>query len=135
MNGEGAMDRRRFLVSIVTIGGGLGCGIAIGKPGAEWGGASVVVEVSKLLTDAPASQSVGRAYLDLVPDERDPDLLVDLIFPSLRDAESPPAADALLRRVVQDVRRDFEEDRLVRIDGWFLSRTEARLSALVAATA
>jgi hypothetical protein len=129
------MDRRRFLVSIVTIGGGLGCGIAIGKAGAEWGGASVVVEVSKLLTDASAARTVGRAYLDLVPDESDPDLLVERIFPSLRDAESPPAADALLRRVVQDVRRDFEEDRLVRIDGWFLSRTEARLSALVAASA
>ena len=134
MKRDGAMDRRRFLVSVVTIGGGLGCSIVIGRAGTEWGGESVVVEVSKLLTIAPDAQRVGRAYLDLVPDEDDPELLVDLVFPSLRDADAPPESGELVRRFVAQVRRDFEEDRLARIDGWILSRTEARLSALLAAT-
>jgi hypothetical protein len=77
---------------------------------------------------APRDQltRLGRAYLALAPDEDSADALFDRV-PGLNRqqpvVEQLPALQAT-------VTSDFARRRTVSIDGWRLSRTEARVAAL-----
>jgi len=88
--------------------------------------------LTDFLTDAPSARLIGKAYLQLEPDERSEERLIDLVFPALRSAQEPPLRDEILAQFLASVRSDFEETRVVRIGGWLLSRTESRLCGLVA---
>ena len=83
-----------------------------------------------------SAAAVGREYLRLVPEERDAARLRQLI---LADCRETPGAGSPRRRLHDSVmarqRLDFEAGRTVRIDGWVLSRTEARLCGLAALSA
>jgi hypothetical protein len=59
---------------------------------------------------------IGRAYLEIAPDDAAASRLL------------PGDHDALRERIVDD----FASGRTVRIDGWILAVTEARLCAAVA---
>lgn len=72
--------------------------------------------------------AVGRSYLFAVPGATHADdLRRDLALDG--SATSAVPVDADLDAAVRD---DFGEGRIVLLDGWMLSRTEARLAALVA---
>lgn len=76
---------------------------------------------------------LGAAYLRTAPDEADLTRLLDaltahnpdLAHPGERDM--PGDAGSTLRRQIV---MDFEQDAVVDVDGWILSRTEVRLAAL-----
>lgn len=69
---------------------------------------------------------VGRAYLAQYATEGDADLL-------RRSLVSLAAEPRSLRRAIGErIRRDFAEGDTVRVEGWVLARTEARLCALCA---
>ncbi len=77
-----------------------------------------------LLGNREAAARVGLAYLAQVPEEADRDvLLVRLALPPGQD----PASVVTARK-----REDFRCGRVVRLENWVLSSTEARLCALVA---
>jgi hypothetical protein len=80
---------------------------------------------------------VGLEYLQYRPGEADVDRLVDLIClcrPERR-AELARAKVERLREVLKlQQREDFRYSRIVKVHGWILSETEARLCALVALT-
>ena len=79
-----------------------------------------------------SARAVGRAYLRLAPEEADPARLLALIHPG----DAAALAEAELRRAVAARQReDFACRRTVLLDGWVLSRTEARLCALAELTA
>jgi hypothetical protein len=81
----------------------------------------------------PASaRAIGRAYLRQAPEEADAARLLALIHPGDCAALS---ASELRRAVAARQRADFAAGRTVLLDGWVLSRTEARLCALAAVTA
>lgn len=69
-----------------------------------------------------AARRVGRAYLRRHPAEADVALLRAALAADLGDPE----------RLRARVRGDFEREAVVRVQGWVLSRTEARLCALEA---
>jgi hypothetical protein len=78
---------------------------------------------------------IGKAYLATAPDEADKAMLVALLcpgapscYPELLALDEPAFRSWIARRH----RADFEEGRTVCVDGWILSRTEARLCALAA---
>ena len=78
-----------------------------------------------------SAAAVGREYLRLVPEERDGARLRQRILADCREtmgAGRPPRR--LRAAVVARQRLDFEAGRTVRIEGWVLSRTEARLCSL-----
>jgi hypothetical protein len=127
--------RRRFVVSLTKVAGGLGCVVVLGRCAGRPGEGTAVLQVAERLTVPGDARLVGGAYLEQVPEEHDRDRLVDLLLQSLRMEEAPPSSGQLAERVLAAVRRDFEEDRIVRIQGWMLSLTEARLCALVAISA
>jgi hypothetical protein len=71
---------------------------------------------------------IGRRYLATVPEEADLDLLLAWL-PEARDIEQLATGLCNLDAAVAD---DFDRGRVVLIDGWLLSQTEARAAAVLA---
>lgn len=89
-----------------------------------------VAPLLRLLTDPQGAAAIGRAWLQQVPASVE-SLVADLAA----DLGAEPAGDPGLReRYAQRVAEDFATNRVERVDGWMLSRTEVRLAALAART-
>ncbi len=79
------------------------------------------------------AEAIGRAYLKLAPDEASRDVLLVRLLgaaspePNSQDVE---ARSALVAGIAQKARQDYGKGELVLVDGWQISRTEARLCAL-----
>jgi hypothetical protein len=71
---------------------------------------------------------VARAYSLAAPEELDEELLFEALFGDLDRLST----SAMIEEVQRASRRDFEEANTFVADGWILSRTEGRLSALAA---
>jgi hypothetical protein len=82
-----------------------------------------------------SAATVGRAYLAGHPREAEVDHLVGELRAALRrwDCE-PDRADLTTLRAAMSrlVNEDFARSRVVRVDGWVLSLSEARLCGLAA---
>lgn len=76
---------------------------------------------------------VGRAYLRTVPEESEAATLVRLLLPGHEDRTRFRRASEERRREAlrASVAEDFRAGRVVRVEGWMLARTEARLCALI----
>lgn len=86
-----------------------------------------------LLPDPAAARRLGRLYVRQAPAEDHPVFLARLTVASLgvQDADiSAVDSVSLRRRLDARVRGDFASGTTVQLDGWVLSRTEARLCAL-----
>ena len=82
--------------------------------------------LEQMFSDPEAPRSVGRSYLEIYPQEADKRQLMW----SILGAKSPQDLDTF-RRVLHSRRnQDFHRENFVIVDGWMLSRTEARLCAL-----
>lgn len=88
------------------------------------------------VADQKSAARIGRAYLDAHPEYRQCHMLITDIERTLKrhDASVFPTADAVqtasaLQRLV---RREYVRGEVVSVAGWVLSKTEARLYALVA---
>ena len=100
---------------------------------AERGPAQRRDQLVSVLAHPRAAERLGTLYLEIFPEERSLDQLVDAIDASLAgNGRSAPSATGLVARLRARIRRDFEEDRVRIIDGWLLSVTELRLAALAA---
>ncbi len=77
---------------------------------------------------------IGRECLRQHPQEADPRHLLNLIGAGLEDRSAGDKDDhRVLAHWLQDrFREDFNEGRSIRVEGWVLSQTEARLCALAA---
>lgn len=96
-----------------------------------WDGATP--DVAKL--DAPLAhlrgydpydlRQIGNAYLQAHPEEADRDRLMS----EIRKRRNEGAAGES-RSLNSQMRMEFASDRIVQVNGWVLSRTEARVCAL-----
>lgn len=75
-----------------------------------------------------AARSLGREYLRLSPEEADPAVLLEKL---VRRGAMRDGGSSFLRALERAVRLDFEGGKLVRLDGWILSTSEARFYALL----
>ena len=86
---------------------------------------------AELFSSLEAARRLGTAYLARRPSERGERQLVELL-----EASSPAWREVWdgsgdVSKIARDEsRRDYADGRVVLIDGWFLSLTEARLCAL-----
>ena len=91
--------------------------------------------LSGLLRHTDSARIVGREYLHRYPQEATVPGLLDLIAAdgTGRQAALSRVADAELRALLDhEMRRDFSDEKVVQLQGWILSVTEARLCALMA---
>ena len=130
------MQRRGFLVSLGAAGG-----LWLGWPArarAELALAGPRQSADRLVavfSQRTSAAAVGRAYLAGHPDEGAIDHLVTELRAALRQCDcDPDCADLSTLRVATSrlVKEDFARSRVVRVDGWVLSRSEARLCGLAA---
>jgi len=124
------IDRRAFLkgTALSLAAPGLLTGLAGCGPAQE-----LAANLSAFHEDPSAAREIGRAYLLVAPDEQDRDRLVEaLAGNALAEWEQLATRDpAALHRAVRSRHQDdFRHGRTVRLHGWILSRTEARLAAL-----
>ncbi len=130
--------RRVFLKTVATGLGALGFwrsgGIGLAGPGAVARDA-VTAKLLESLRHRESAVLVGREYLRIVPSEGDTATLVELVCSSTLEAhrwvpdQNLEALGEWLRARQQD---DFVRGRTVRVHGWVLSVTEARLCAVAA---
>ena len=134
---EGArVSRRRFLLAAA----GLAVPLALGRLRpwealVEFDAPSLGARLAALLADLRSASAIGRDYLRAAPGEATVPVLVDAIASdvaggreALRTATDSEVRELLALRVLQD----FEEERVVNLEGWIVAPTEARLCALAA---
>jgi hypothetical protein len=129
------LNRRRFLVLTVTAGGSLL--VQASLPGAElgWRGrqSTLSVKLTGLLEHQDSARIVGSEYLARYPQEADAHVLQERIVVGFAGGYGVLASanESTIRKLIGDrVRQDFETEQTVKLQGWILSVTEARLCAL-----
>jgi hypothetical protein len=137
MSDERRMSRRRFLLWSAGLGGALWVSSNRGWALLPWIDRQSLLSrrLAALLEHQESAKSIGRAYLQRYPQEAAIGVLHNQIVSSL-------ASDAAALILTQDsdlkdqldraVRQDFEVEKIVKLHGWILSLTEARLCALTA---
>jgi hypothetical protein len=126
---------RRFVVTLLGCAPGLPLML---RSGASLGaGQDLDTETARLrslLADPARARRFGSGYRAQFPDEARPAVLTGLIRASLQPGAGGDVMrmnrDVLLATLDTRVRAEFAAGDVVRIDGWVLGRTEARLCAL-----
>ena len=92
-------------------------------------------KLANVFHDRKSATVIGLEYLRSTPMEADPRQLTNLIcsrwqgrYDDVAHADTARIKELLLRQQ----REDFEKGRIVNVQGWILSETEARLCALTA---
>lgn len=135
------IDRREFLSSMASF----GCLFTIAAPVQSLLNITgndhnkpPVARLSELIIHQDSAAVVGREYLKLAPAEAKKEKLATAILEkmNLAPAALPGMTTVKLHKKVQtQIRKDFQDGTTVELHGWILSRTEARLFALVSLTA
>lgn len=86
------------------------------------------IHLSSFLDDQ-AIYLIGDRYRELFPDENGEKRLVQTLF-----NQSSPATAMNIETIQRTIAKDFQTGNTVMIDGWILSRTEARQCALLSLT-
>ncbi len=120
------VTRRKFLIGLGASCGGIlitATGIRLFR-----GAVPSTVEVALELHAHPGWHEAGARYLTAFPGESRPrELLAGVFGGKPPELSSKKEIRAFLRA---RVREDFKKGSVVRLDGWVLSLTEARLAAL-----
>ena len=84
------------------------------------------------INEASTISEIGATYMKKVPTESSETDLVNRLLTDIDGSELPTETDsAMLQKIlIQKVKADFENGETIEINGWILSRTEARQCAL-----
>ncbi len=130
------MRRRRFIQLAIGAGSAaLMARLAPWRALVEVVESPLAVRLPGLLEHRSSATAVGREYLRAVPAERGTGSLVTAIVSRLGEQRTGAqvASRAELQAMVADgVRNDFDAGLTLRLQGWIVSRTEARICALAA---
>jgi hypothetical protein len=79
------------------------------------------------LCDEKTLKDIGKKYRQTIPGEDDAGKLQTLLTNNNNSTKQPAAIQTLLE---QQIKKDFETNEIVVVNGWILSKTEARQCAL-----
>jgi hypothetical protein len=137
MSREGGGNRRQFLVTSLWLGL-----LAFIRPYHVWAVAterrshdSFSSTLVNILRHKESARIIGLQYLRVAPSEADAQRLVHLICLGVAENQRSfyEADPERLREFLRlRMRRDFEEGQIIKLQGWMVSVTEARLCALTA---
>jgi hypothetical protein len=127
------MKRREF-IGIAAV-GAAGVVVPTSVPGRSSVAASLAhPRLLAILRDEHRVAELGRHYRALVPNENAEPVLTRILQDDVRgvhgELANDPAAHSLQTRIDRQVQADFEHGRTVMLQGWILSKTEARQCAL-----
>ena len=88
------------------------------------------------ICDAKTIHEIGEAYQKQVSNENNKATLVKLLAMDINGNPIDESADSALvaSQLAKKIQQDFQQDKTVVVDGWVLSRTEARQCALFSLT-
>jgi len=88
-----------------------------------------------LISSPEGAAAIGRVYLANVPEERNAHNLASRVLESLKRSSETHHGDwhrlSLRAKVSRTIRWEYEQGQVVVLDGWVLSRMEARLCAFL----
>ena len=123
------LTRRRLLIAALTAAAAVAAGPAVMVPMIERLAAGATADhLRALIAHGEGARYLGGRYLQAHPSEARSDVLVR----ELVGTAAPMSAAEASRAVAVGIRSDYSAGRTVTVDGWVLSRAEARLYALVA---
>ena len=128
MTGANLTTRRAFLVSSARVGAGAGLVLGlVGVTGCGRDDEALVLDVLEIFPQPGILRKVGRQVLADDSNTQGADELAEEIFsyPRWRSGRDPK------QLFIEQVSEDFAEDRVITVQGWVLSRSEAQLAALV----
>ncbi len=121
------MERRNFLVSIagvtvLTISGA----IYYSSRPIKYDALIVEPQLLSHIWDTDTITSIGNSYVSQTPKENSENELAKVLIENI--SGSP---EEMANSLTEKVANDFENGDIVMIDGWILSRTEARQCGLL----
>jgi len=124
------MERRNFLVSIagvtvLTISGA----IYYSSRPIKYDALIVEPQLLSHIWDTDTITSIGNSYVSQTPKENSENELAKALIENI--SGSP---EEMANSLTEKVANDFENGDIVMIDGWILSRTEARQCGLLSKT-
>ena len=124
-------SRRQFFQTILVAGLWTAGGKAFAGHAQQALDSKTTAMLTSMLGNTESARTVGNAYLRANPNDADRALLEGNLSDS--SARNGRCVDQrrLRSAIISRVRSDYEFGQVVRVDGWILSQTEARLCALV----
>ncbi len=133
MRYDAPLTRRSFLRLVGLLGAALVARqlTPLGALGRAIGRDSLASRLVRLFRSPASASLIGEAYLQHALHEADERRLLGLVCPTGRrwHTADPPRLRRMLGEQQAD---DFRHGRIVQVQGWILSATEARLCALAA---
>jgi hypothetical protein len=129
------MHRRGFVIGFASLAAALLVNLPIRAGALLQAEPDALRRLAATFHHPGSAAAIGRTYLRQYPGEAEAQRLASEITSDLDclGCRVPSADEASLRAAVRErVRRDFAEGVVVSVDGWVLSRTEARLCAIAA---
>lgn len=137
MNNVNGMNRRDFLWLLLGAGSAVLTQPTLGNLPQIIPGSVSSSALTAIFRQPESAAAVGKAYLAQQPTEASVYKLVDLIVSEIA-AETPKwytlGLDGVKQLLQEQMQRDFASEKTVKLQGWLVSLTEARLYALVALT-
>ena len=124
------MERRKFLIGIgsVTVLTLSGAAYYITQPLA-YDGSIAEPQLLSQIWDSETILSIGSTYVSETPDENSENILAKTLLENM--SGSP---EEMVKSLNEKVTNDFQKGDIVMIEGWILSRTEARQCGLLSKT-
>jgi len=124
------MERRNFLigitgVAVVTISGSL---YYMSRP-VKYDALIIEPQLLSRIWDTDTITSIGNGYMAQTPEENSENALAKALIDDISGSH-----DEMVSSLKQKVANDFKNGDIVMIDGWILSRTEARQCGLLSKT-
>jgi hypothetical protein len=95
--------------------------------------ARLLTRLAGLFGEPASATALGAAYLRQAPEEAEPGCLLSRLFPDAATEVLERWSDGVLRSTLaRRLAEDFANSRTVVLQGWVLSRSEARLFAAAA---
>lgn len=127
------LSRRSFILSLLS---GLVAAATLQGCGSPYDRTQLAQLLSRTIGDPAAAKRFGDAYLLAYPDEAGIDPLVDQIDAVLIKGygQGLDSADPklLAEQLAAQIKDEYRRGEAIQVDGWILSRSEARLYALIA---
>jgi hypothetical protein len=128
------IHRRQFLLLALGLAGSVAAGSRLSGSAEGWlRQGSLGAKLTALFVHQESAQAIGRAYLQRFPQEANIRTLEDQIAQGIAGGRTLLVATGkpeISKLLSNRIRQDFATDQVVKVQGWILSITEARLCAL-----